>query len=157
APGGRPRAASDGRGPARDRRVPRRRRRFTPFHRSPGMTDAAPAQLEPPAATTRLDDLAQVIEAYNHVTEKLQRSHDALHTEVTRLRQQLAAADAQLQRSKRLAALGEMAAGIAHEVRNPLAAIHLYAGMIGEDLALTPPNATAAADNAARIADAVRG
>src|SRR5690606_16403560 len=45
----------------------------------------------------------------------------------------------------------------AHEVRNPLAAIQLYARMIGDDLVLASPDTRAAAENAAKIADAVRG
>jgi signal transduction histidine kinase len=101
----------------------------------------------------RLDDLAQIVQAYHRVTENLQRSHDALAGEVRRLQQELASSDAQLQRSKRLAALGEMAAGIAHEIRNPLAAIHLYASMLVEDLS---PEANAG-QMAAKIAHAVRG
>jgi signal transduction histidine kinase len=88
-----------------------------------------------PPADQRLDDLAQIISAYNQVTEKLQTSHEALEAEVARLRRELVSTNAQLQRSKRLSALGEMAAGIAHEIRNPLAAIQLYAGMALEDLA----------------------
>lgn len=82
----------------------------------------------------RLEELSQIIHAYNQVTEKLRQSHEALRQQVQRLERQLASADAQLQRSRRLAALGQMAAGIAHEVRNPLAAIQLYAGLIVEDL-----------------------
>ena len=109
-----------------------------------------PAQ---PAAVSGVDDLAQVILAYNRVTEDLQRSHESLRAQVERLQSQLASADAQLQRSKRLAALGEMAAGIAHEVRNPLAAIHLYAKMLVEDL----PDGSATQQTAGKIADAVRG
>ena len=81
-----------------------------------------------------LSDLAQIIQTYNEVTEKLQHSHDLLGQEVVRLQAELAGKDAALQRSKRLAALGEMAAGIAHEIRNPLAAIHLYAQMLTDDL-----------------------
>ena len=79
-------------------------------------------------------DLAAIMGAFNQVTENLSRSHEALQQQVARLQSELASTDAQLQRSKRLAALGEMAAGIAHEIRNPLAAIQLYAGMLVEDL-----------------------
>lgn len=93
------------------------------------------AETQNPPADSRLDDLAQIISAYNQVTQKLQTSHEALEAEVARLRRELRSTNAQLQRSKRLSALGEMAAGIAHEIRNPLAAIQLYAGMALEDLA----------------------
>lgn len=107
----------------------------------------------------RLDDLAQIIRAYNDVTEKLQHSHETLKSEVVRLQVELASTNAKLQRSKRLAALGEMAAGIAHEIRNPLGAIHLYAGMLVEDL--TNPDdqddLSGSAEMAQKIAAAVRG
>ncbi len=98
---------------------------------------AAPMTIAPSPADSaaRLDDLAQIIRSYTQVTDKLQRSHEALHDEVARLQRELSGANAQLQRSKRLAGLGEMAAGIAHEIRNPLAAIQLYADMLVEDLA----------------------
>ncbi|MCC7204955.1 MAG: hypothetical protein IT441_07725, partial [Phycisphaeraceae bacterium] len=66
---------------------------------------AAPAA----PADERLDDLAQIIRAYNQVTENLQKSHEGLQAQVARLREELASTNAQLQRSKRLAALGEMA------------------------------------------------
>ncbi len=102
---------------------------------------------------SRMDDLAEIMRAYNQVTADLQRSHESLHAEVARLQQELASSNAALQRSKRLAALGEMAAGIAHEIRNPLAAIHLYARMLVEDL----PSGSETGQTAGKIADAVRG
>ena len=37
-----------------------------------------------------------------------------------------------------MAALGEMAAGVAHEIRNPLAGIQLYASLLQQDLADVP-------------------
>lgn len=106
----------------------------------------------------RLDDLAQIVEAYSAVTERLQASHERLQGEVVRLRHELSSANAQVQRSRRLSALGEMAAGIAHEIRNPLAAIQLYAGMASEDLQ-QPSEASVgmALDNVQKIASAVRG
>lgn len=125
--------------------------------------------MPPEAASSSVlapDDLAEVIHAYSAVAERLQSSHEALQTEVVRLRGELASKNAQLERGKRLAALGEMAAGIAHEIRNPLAAIQLYAEMVGADLAEsgmaqtdaeTPGPLAFAADNTGKIADAVRG
>ena len=54
-------------------------------------------------------------------------------TEVKRL-------EAEIQRVKTLAALGEMAATVAHEIRNPLGGIAGYAGMLERDLKADDPN-----------------
>lgn len=108
----------------------------------------------------RLDDLSQIIRAYNDVTEKLQVSHESLKAQVERLQLELASTNAKLQRSKRLAALGEMAAGIAHEIRNPLGAIQLYAGMLVEDLSgqrAGPSDHMAMSQTAQKISVGVRG
>lgn len=107
-----------------------------------------------------LDDLVEVMRTCNEVTARLQRSHDTLQSEVVRLKEALARTNAQLERSKRLAALGQMAAGIAHEVRNPLAAIQLYAGMIVDDLVPDgggDRDLGTARSNATKIASAVQG
>ena len=42
--------------------------------------------------------------------------------------------EAELNRSRQLTAMGEMAAELAHEIRNPLGSIELYASMLEEDL-----------------------
>lgn len=102
-------------------------------------------------------DLAELIGAFNEVTAKLQASHDQLRAEVARLTRELGEANAQIERSRRLAALGEMAAGIAHEVRNPLGSIRLYARMLDEDLADRPGERSVAnkIDGAARVMDGI--
>lgn len=123
----------------------------------PPSKDHISIQASDPAAAQRVEDLAQIITAYNQVTEKLQASHETLKAEVHRLRTELASTNAQLQRSKRLSALGEMAAGMAHEIRNPLAAIHLYAKMVLEDLTADQPDMETAKTNTQKIASAVRG
>lgn len=83
-------------------------------------------------------DLATIIQAYNDVTERLKHSHEALAREVCRLREELQWKNKELQRRERLASLGEMAAGVAHEIRNPLGGIGLYASLLERDLTDRP-------------------
>ncbi len=83
-------------------------------------------------------DLAELISAFNEVTARLQQTHESLRAEVARLERELREARQQLQRARELASLGEMAAGIAHEVRNPLGSIRLYVSALARDLADRP-------------------
>jgi len=80
------------------------------------------------------DELASVFTAYNETSDRMMESYHQLQSEVSRLRDQLRQKDEQLERKNRLAALGEMAAGMAHEIRNPLAGIQLYASLLERDL-----------------------
>jgi signal transduction histidine kinase len=98
-------------------------------------------------------ELGELLAAFNEVTSRLQATHEQLNAEVIRLRTELVEANHQLERSRRLAALGEMAAGIAHEVRNPLGSIRLYAKMLDEDLVDRP----AQRETVRKIAGAARG
>ncbi|USN98580.1 MAG: hypothetical protein H6810_10450 [Phycisphaeraceae bacterium] len=79
-------------------------------------------------------DLVELITSFNEVTAKLEATHATLRGEVARLNQELHEANERLRRSERLAELGEMAAGIAHEIRNPLGSISLYSEMLAKDL-----------------------
>lgn len=106
-----------------------------------------------PANMISETDLAQIVLAFNDATGKLQSAHEALRAEVARLKAELREANAQVERSGRLAALGEMAAGIAHEVRNPLGSIGLYAKMLEEDLKDRPADQ----ELAGKIRRSVRG
>lgn len=106
-----------------------------------------------PAADLRQEDLGELLSAFNEATARLHGAHEALRAEVARLQGELREANEQLERSRRLAALGEMAAGIAHEVRNPLGSIRLYARMLVQDLADRPGEQRVAE----KIGAAVRG
>ncbi|MDB5305420.1 MAG: two-component system sensor histidine kinase [Phycisphaerales bacterium] len=86
----------------------------------------------------RIDELGRIILAYSDITERLQQSHEQLTRTVQTLRKELSDKNRQLERKNRLAALGEMAAGMAHEIRNPLGGIQLYASLLARDVADRP-------------------
>jgi signal transduction histidine kinase len=86
----------------------------------------------------RIEELGRIIMAYSEVTEKLQQSHDQLHQTILALQSELGEKNRLLERKNRLAALGEMAAGMAHEIRNPLGGIQLYASILAKDVSDRP-------------------
>lgn len=100
----------------------------------------------------RIEELGRIILAYSEVTEKLQQSHERLEQTVQSLRDELSEKNRMLERKNRLAALGEMAAGMAHEIRNPLGGIQLYASLLARDVGDRPE----AAELVRRISGGVR-
>src|SRR5581483_6383796 len=91
-----------------------------------------------PEHARRIEDLSQIILAYSDVTERLQQSHDQLTSTVQALQLELSEKNRLLERRNRLAALGEMAAGMAHEIRNPLGGIQLYSSILAKELSDRP-------------------
>ncbi len=79
--------------------------------------------------------LAEAFRIFNQASEELSIAYGALERQVESLTAELAEANAETERlreeaerNKRLAAMGEMAAQLAHQLRTPLAAALLYAG-----------------------------
>lgn len=62
--------------------------------------------------------------------------HQVLQVEAGRMRVELEARERESQRSARLTAMGELAAHVAHEIRNPLNTIHLTAQQLSRDESL---------------------
>ena len=67
-------------------------------------------------------------EAFNYMSKSLKEHDDKLHR-----------AHEQLARTEKLTALGEMAAGVAHEINNPLGGILLYSNLVLEDIPTDSP------------------
>ena len=77
-----------------------------------------------------LGELARLMETFNQATEKLSGSY----RRIEELQKEIAEKDREIARKSRLEMLGRMAASLAHEIRNPLGGIQLYAAMLRRDL-----------------------
>ena len=75
-------------------------------------------------------DLQTVLAAWHAATLRLERTHVTLQEEVRRLTDELEAKNRELARKNRLADLGQLAAHVAHEVRNTLVPVSLYLSLL---------------------------
>jgi signal transduction histidine kinase len=75
-------------------------------------------------------ELGELFSALGNATEALRQSHDELLTRVNDLEEELAQKNRALERKHRLEALGRIAAGVAHEIRNPLGSLSLYIDLL---------------------------
>ncbi len=84
---------------------------------------------------TPASDLQTVLAAWHDATVRLQQTHQTLRAEVRRLTDELEIKNRELARKNRLADLGQMAAHVAHEVRNNLVPVTLYLSLLRRRIA----------------------
>ena len=101
----------------------------------PAKSEGAASAIEMPSSGLDSARLAEAFQIFNQASEGLATAYGALERQVESLTAELASANAEAnrlreeaERHKRLAAMGEMAAQLAHQLRTPLAAALLYAG-----------------------------
>ena len=78
--------------------------------------------------------LQEMLERFNDSSSKLEQRHFAILQEVEDLKAKLQIKEEEIKRAERLSMLGETAAALAHEVRNPLGAITLFLSMLKRDV-----------------------
>jgi signal transduction histidine kinase len=102
------------------------------------LTDGRPVE-EVPAP--RRDELGELAAAFNHMAREVRRRDDEIRTwneelsrRVAEKATELRLAQDQVARSRRLAAIGSLGAGVAHEINNPMTAVVGLVSVVRKDL-----------------------
>jgi signal transduction histidine kinase len=97
------------------------------------------------ARTTRHDEIGALYAAFADMAGQLQDRHLRLQTRMGLTEAELQRVEARLKgtleaaaRSERLAALGRLASGVAHEIRTPLTSLKLFLQSVQEDMTISP-------------------
>lgn len=79
--------------------------------------------------------LNDAFNVFYEASRKLEQQYALLERRVEELNEELAEKNRAMERTRRLAAMGEMAAKIAHEIRNPLGSMAIFATLLERELA----------------------
>ncbi len=81
--------------------------------------------------TSQLAQAKEALEADNTHRQEVERVLLARNAELTELNLRLSEAQEQLLQSEKLASIGQLAAGVAHEINNPIGYVHSNLGSLG--------------------------
>jgi len=109
--------------------------------------EVAGGNLDTQVAVRSNDELAELASAFNHMASALRRMKGdleewgkTLEQKVKQRTEELVAMQARVAQSERLASLGMLSAGVAHEINNPLGGILALTALTLEDLPQDDPN-----------------
>jgi len=105
-------------------------------------TDAiAEGNFEKQLKIRRKDELGRLADAFNNMAQQLRTYYSSLENKITRTSEELEKISGELYKSKealarsaKLVALGQVSAGMAHEIRTPLASIKLFIQSLEDEL-----------------------
>ncbi len=107
------------------------------------VTSIAGGNFEKTLATNRKDEIGRLIQGVNTMAERLKTVHGELEGKIKTSDRALEKAynilkqrQEQLIRSEKMAALGQLSAGIAHEIRTPLTSIKIFIQSLEKELDL---------------------
>ncbi|MBE9528934.1 MAG: hypothetical protein IME99_06820 [Proteobacteria bacterium] len=78
--------------------------------------------------------LSDAFDIFRVASRKLEKQYATLEDKVEELNTELAEKNRAMERTRRLAAMGEMAARIAHEIRNPLGSMAIFSTLLEREL-----------------------
>ncbi|MBM4313807.1 MAG: HAMP domain-containing protein, partial [Deltaproteobacteria bacterium] len=103
----------------------------------------AEGQFDKIVTTGRRDEIGKLVVGFNLMAEKLRKAYTALEGKIEASNKELETAyqlllqrQEQLIQSEKMAALGQISAGIAHEIRNPLTSIKLFIQSLAKERGL---------------------
>jgi len=92
------------------------------------------------------DEIELLSKQFNSMASKLQESHQNMERKVEERTRELKESQEAMVQQEKMVGIGQLAAGIAHELNTPLGTIIGYAQMLREDLAQQPGTASNLAD-----------